>query len=84
MAKKARQRSVVKSKTVKRTRTPEKVEPKRKSKPAAGKTAVRKPRPEAPPQGFVDKVASAFHTVVDAIKETGTLRNKLGRTGSEP
>ena len=83
MAQKARKRSAVKAKKVKRATTRAKVKAKPKAKTAARKKAVRKPRPEAP-QGIVDKVASAFHTVVDAIKETGALRNKLGRTGSEP
>jgi hypothetical protein len=84
MAKKARKKSAVKAKKVKRARPRNKVKTKRKAKTAARKKAVRKPRPKAQPQGIADKVASAFHTLVDTIKETGELRNKLGRPGSEP
>jgi hypothetical protein len=84
MAQKARKKSAVKAKTVKRASSPKKVKAKPKSKTAPKKKAVRKPRPKAQPEGIIDKVASAFHTVVDAIKETGALRNKMGRTGSEP
>lgn len=82
MAKKARKKSVVKAKKRKRATTPERV--KAKSRVATRKKAVRKPRPKPRPEGIANKVASAFHTVVDTIKETGALRNKLGPRGSEP
>ena len=83
MAKKARKKSVVKAKKLKRARTRERVITKSKSRTVT-KKAVRKPRRKAQPEGIADKVASAFHTLVDTIKETGTLRNKIGPRGSEP
>ena len=82
MAKNARKKSVVKAKKRKRARTRERVKARPKSKTVTRKKAVRKPK--AQPEGIVDKVASAFHTLMDTIKETGTLRNKLGPRGSEP
>ena len=85
MAKKARKKSVVKAKKRKRATTPARVKAKSRTKTVTKtKKAVRRPRPKPQPEGVADKVASAFHTVVDTIKETGTLRNKLGPRGSEP
>lgn len=99
MAKSARTKSAVKVKKVKRAATRGKVKPKPRSrigskprsksvsksgsKPATKKQAARRPR-AARPEGIADKVASAFHTVVDAIQETRALRNKMGPRGSEP
>jgi hypothetical protein len=84
MAKKARKKSAIKAKKVTRASARKTVKAKRKSRAAATKKVVRKPRPKAQSEGIVDKVASAFHTLVDTIKETGALRNKMGRPGSEP
>lgn len=82
MAKKARKKSVVKTKKRKRARTPERAKTKSRSRTVTKKKAVRKPKAQS--EGIADKVASAFHTLVDTIKETGTLRTKMGPRGSEP
>ena len=83
MAERARKKSTVKAKKVERAATRRKVKTRPRSKPATKKKAARRPR-KARPDGIADKVASAFHTVVDTITETRALRNKMGPRGSEP
>ena len=46
---------------------------KRRSRPAATKARWRKSRPKS----IGDRVSNAYRTVVDTIKETDRLRNKL-------
>lgn len=82
MAKKARKKSAAKEKKVKRAKATAKVKTKAKSKTVTKNKPVRKPRPKARPKGITDKVASASHTVVDTIKETDALRNKMERPGT--
>ena len=57
----------VRSKPVKSKRV------KKKASAAAKKRKVRRQQPKT----FSDKVASAYHTVVDTIKGTDELRNKM-------
>jgi hypothetical protein len=88
VAKKARKKSAAKEKKLKRAKATAKVKTKGKSKTKPkSKTVtknkpVRKPRPKARLKGITDKVASAFRTLVDTIKETEALRNKMERPGT--
>jgi hypothetical protein len=82
MAKKARKKSAAKGKKVKRATATAKVKTKPKSKIATKNKPARKPRPKARLKGITDKVVSAFHTLVDTIKETDALRNKMERPGT--
>ena len=86
MARRARKKSVVKARKVKRAATRGKVKTKPGSKTATKtkKKAARRPRPKARADGIADKVAGAFRTVVDTFKETGALRKKMQPPGSEP
>jgi UDP-2,3-diacylglucosamine pyrophosphatase LpxH len=85
MAKKARKKSVAKAKKAKgakakgaKAKTKTKVKTKAKSK-----TSVRKkPARKAQPKGISGRVAGAYHTVVDTIKETGALRDKMEPPGT--
>ena len=42
----------------------------------------RKPAPQPAPQTFTEKVASAYHNVVDTVRETDELRNKMEPPGT--
>ena len=53
----------------------------KKSKTKMTKRPSRKSRPKAKPKGIMEKVASAFRTIGDTIKETDTLRNKMEPPG---
>ena len=81
MAKKARKKSKAKARTAKRAKTRTRVTAKARPKRAAARTPARKSRAKAQTKGIAGKVASAFHTVVDTIKETQELRNKLEPPG---
>jgi hypothetical protein len=80
MAKKARKKSAAKKKIVKRAKATAKT--KAKFKFVTKNKPVWKPRPKARPRGITDKVASTFHTVVETIKETDALRNKMEPPGT--
>lgn len=74
MAKKARK----KSKPAKKTKARAK-----KSKPAPKKKATkRKTKRKTKPEGIGDRLSSAYHTVVDTVKGTDQLRNKLEKPGT--
>ncbi|MBI5909293.1 MAG: hypothetical protein HY848_05010 [Betaproteobacteria bacterium] len=83
MAKKARKKSAAKrgkkSKLVKKTRA----RAKKKSKPAPKKkAAARKAKRKSKQQSIGDRVANAYHTVVDTVKDTDRLRNKIEPPGT--
>ena len=88
MAKKTRKKAVKKAakksskkSAAKRTK---KSKPARKSKlktkPKAKPTARRKVKAATP--GIGERISGAYHTVVDTVKGTGTLRDKLERPGT--
>ena len=88
MAKKTRKKAVKKAakksskkSAAKRTK---KSKPARKSKlktkPKAKPTARRKVKAASP--GIGERISGAYHTVVDTVKGTGTLRDKLERPGT--
>jgi hypothetical protein len=80
MAKKARKKSIAKAKKAKRANT--KIKTKAKSNTGTKKKPAPKSRRKPEPKGITEKVASAFHTMVDTIKETDTLRNKMEPPGA--
>ena len=67
MARKARKKSAA------RPKKKSKIAPKKKTRAAAKKRKIRKARPKS----FGAKVSSAYHTVVDTVKDTDRLRNRL-------
>ena len=80
MAKKARKKSVAKAKKAKGAKAKTKTKTKTKAK---SKTSVRKkPARKAQRKGIAGRVAGAYHTVVDTIKETGALRDKMEPPGT--
>ena len=90
MAKKARKKSAVKARKVKRAKAATKTRNKTKAKSKTSvqkKTAVpkkpaRKSRRTARPKGIADRVAGVFHTAVDTVRETDALRNKMEPPGT--
>jgi hypothetical protein len=85
MAKKTRRKSAKTAaagrKKAKAKKTAKAARPKAKTKKAARKKAARKRKPKAPPS-IGDRLANAYQTVVDTVKGTGTLRNKLEPPGT--
>jgi len=78
MAKKARKKSKPAKKTKARTK---------KSKPASKKKAAkrktkRKAKRAAKPQTIGDRLSSGYHIVVDTVKGTDQLRNKMEKPGT--
>lgn len=74
MAKKARKKSKPAKKTKARTK---------KSKPAPKKKAAKRKAKRAPkPQTIGDRLSSGYHIVVDTVKGTDQLRNKLEKPGT--
>ncbi len=82
MAKKARKKSAGKARKARRAKVKTKAKIKTKSKTLVQKKPARKSRRKAQPKGIADRVRGAFHTVVDTIKETGALRNKMEPPGT--
>jgi hypothetical protein len=88
MANKARKKSAAKEKNVRRAKATAKVKAKPKSKTkiksatVSRSKAVRKTSPKVGPKGIAEKIASSFQMLVDTIKETDALRNKMGRPGT--
>jgi hypothetical protein len=81
MAKKVRKMSKAKAKKPRRAKT--KIRTKAKSKSVIKKKKpARIRRRKAKPKGISDKVASAFHIVLDTIKDTDALRNKMEPPGT--
>jgi hypothetical protein len=81
MAKKARKKSAAKAKTKGKKKTkvlPKQAVRRKKAKAAAKNKKARR----AKPTGFTDKIAGAYHTVIDTLKGTDALRNKLERPGT--
>ncbi len=88
MAQKARKKSAAKrgkkSKPAKKTKARAAA---KKSKPAPKKKATkrkakRKAKRKSKPQTIGDRVANAYHTVVDTVKGTDQLRNKIEPPGT--
>ena len=83
---KARKKSAAKAEKAKRgTHNKAKTKSKVTKVKAKGKTktpAARKARPKAQPEEFTAKVASADQVVVDTVKETSALRNKMESPGT--
>ena len=71
MARKKRKTSVGKKKKKSKPASSKRV--KEKVSASAKKRKVRRQQPKT----FSDKVASAYHTVIDTIKGTDELRNKM-------
>jgi hypothetical protein len=67
MARKARKKSAA------RPKKKSKIAAKKKTRAAAKKRKTRKARPKS----FGAKVSSAYRTVVDTVKDTDRLRNRL-------
>lgn len=86
MAKKARKTSAArlrkKSKPSRKKAAHKTARSKRKSKAAAKKKTVRKARPKRKPRTIGDRLASAYHTMIDTVKETERLRNKYEPPGT--
>ncbi len=80
MAKKARKKSKAKAKKAKAKKT-QRARPRTKVRAKAKRPAAKKragaPGPKAEPKGFAAKIASAYHTVVDTVRGTDVLRNKM-------
>jgi phage terminase small subunit len=71
MARKIRKSTATKRK--KKSRSKSRSVTRKKSRPSAKKRRLRKRRPKT----LGGKVSNAFHTVVDTIKDTDKLRNKM-------
>jgi hypothetical protein len=67
MARKVRKKSAAKAKNKSKPVT------KTKRKPVAKKEMTRTPQPRS----FTDRIADAYRTVIDTVKGTDRLRNKL-------
>ena len=78
MAKKARKKSKPAKKTKARAKKSKPV-PKKK---AAKRVTKRKAKRASKPQTIGDRLSSAYHTVVDTVKGTDQLRNKLEKPGT--
>lgn len=72
MAKKARKKSAAKSK-----KTAKKKSKALSKKPLIKKKSAKKKKRAAPSRTFKQKVSGAYRTVVDTIKGTDDLRNRL-------
>jgi hypothetical protein len=95
MAKAKKRRTGVKAKPKAKRKTKRAAAPKKSSKKSAKKSSRKtkktvqlskaKKRPaarKAKPQGIVDRVSNAFQGVVDTVKETSALRDKMSPPGT--
>jgi hypothetical protein len=88
MAKKARKKAASKTKRAKprttvraRSKVGSRARLKAGAKPRPRK-AARRPKPaSAPPAGIIARMESAIHAVVDGIRETAAMREKMHRPG---
>jgi hypothetical protein len=90
MAKKARKKAASRSKTKRakprttvraKSKVGSRTRVKARTKPRPPK-AARKPKPiPAPPAGIIARMESAIHAVVDGIRETAAMREKMHRPG---
>ena len=78
MAKKARKKSKP-AKTTKARAKKSKSMPKKK---AAKRVSKRKAKRATKPQTIGDRLSSAYHTVIDTVKGTDQLRNKMEKPGT--
>ncbi len=77
MAKKARKKSKAKAKKAKRASARTKTKVRAKAKRPTAKKRARAPGRKAEPKGLAAKIASAYHTVIDTVRGTDELRNKM-------
>jgi hypothetical protein len=68
------------SKTKPKTKAKSKSKAKPKTKPKAKSTSKRKVKAASP--GLGERISGAYHAVIDTVKGTGTLRDKLERPGT--
>jgi hypothetical protein len=81
MAKKARKKSAAKAKAKGKKKT--RVLPKRAVRRNKAKAAAKnKKARRAKPAGLTDKIADAYHAVIDTFKGTDALRNKMEQRGT--
>ena len=89
MAKKARKKAASMSKTKRakprtvraKSKLGSRTRLKARTKPRPQK-AARKPKPiPTPPAGIIARMESAIHAVVDGIRETAAMREKMHRPG---
>ena len=78
MAKKARK----KSKPVKKTKARAKKSKPAPKKKAAKRVTKRKAKRASKPRTIGERLSSGYHTVVDTLKGTDQLRNKLEQPGT--
>lgn len=74
MAKKARKKSA--------TKRGKKSKPAKKKK-TAKRVTRRKVKRAAKPKSIGDRLSNAYHTVVDTVKGTDQLRNKMEKPGTD-
>lgn len=80
MAKKARKKSAAKTKKKSKAK---KVVAKKKTKArVVAKKKKKKTARKAKPRTLGDRLSSAYHTVVDTVKGTDQLRNKMEAPGT--
>jgi hypothetical protein len=75
---KATKKTKVKKSRVKKS----KVGTKAKAKAAPKKKTVKRRKPKAKAPTIGDRLAGAYQTVVDTVKGTDTLRNKMEKPGT--
>lgn len=78
MARKARKKTKTKAKAKKKPVARKK----RKTALKKRRPAARKKTRKAKPKSLGGKIADAYHTVVDTVKGTDTLRNRLEQPGT--
>lgn len=79
-AKKSSKKSAAKRTKKSKPARKSKLKTKPKAKAKAKPTARRKVKAATP--GIGERISGAYHTVVDTVKGTGTLRDKLERPGT--
>ena len=79
MAKKARKKSAAKRRKTSKTK---KVKVRAAKRAKRTKPARRANKRKAKPHSFGERVSNAYHAVVDTVKGTDQLRNKLEKPGT--
>lgn len=70
-----------KSKPARKAKPKAKAKAKPKAKPKA-KSTTNKRKVKAASPGLGERLSGAYHAVVDTVKDTGTLRDRLERPGT--
>jgi hypothetical protein len=82
MSKKARRSAAAKTAKKKKARRPKSAaKSKVRARPKKTARATSKPRRKAKSNRITDKMARAFHAIVDTVEETETLRDKMEPPG---